>query len=183
MEAINRNTKDQLTMKPVEKRQIAWDLVKENPPTDHPDHLSIRDIISVVQGGVSLGTVNNMHEKWKEIKATGDAHLLKMDWAHARRWPAKEYDAEDWEETKRNAIYDKLVETGLAHEFSKYPELAMEALTRINSDWPEAMLRYVGSEVAELVLEQDKLEAEASRREALERVKRMRDNTDKMHTF
>jgi hypothetical protein len=108
----------------------------------------MRDIISAVNGAVSVGTVNNMREKWQAIKAAGNKDLLKMNWVHARRWPTKHYDAEEWEKTKTNWIYDKLVDTGLAQEFSKYPELAMEALTRINSDWPEALLSYVGPEAA-----------------------------------
>jgi|SRR5215813_4042698 len=181
--ALDRNTKDQLTMTVAEKREIAWQLEKENPPENHPAHLSIRDIINHLPGAVSEGTVKNMRSKWKEIKAAGDERLLKMDWVHARRWPAKNYDGDDWLQEKANAIYDKLVETGLAYEFSKYPQLAMEALTRINSDWPEAMLSYVGREAAEWVLEQYELEAEATRRELLERPHRIMMNVDKMHDF
>jgi hypothetical protein len=183
MEALDRNTKDQLTMTVAEKREIAWELEKENPPENHPDHLSIRDIINHLQGAVSEGTVKNMRAKWKEIKAAGDERLLKMDWVQARRWPAKYEDAEDWQREKVNAIYDKLVKSELAYEFSKYPELAMEALTRINSRWPEDLLYYVGREAAEWVLEQYDLEADASQRETLERSKRMMEDVDKMHRF
>jgi hypothetical protein len=162
MEALDRNTKDQLTMTVAEKREIAWQLEKENPPENHPDHLSIRDIINHLQGAVSEGTVKNMRAKWKAIKAAGDAHLLKMDWVHARRWPEKYHDAEDWQREKTNAIYDMLVDSGLAHEFSKYPDLAMDALTRINSRWPEDLLYYAGREAAEWVLEQYDLEPEVA---------------------
>jgi hypothetical protein len=38
-EGLNRNTQDQLTMTQAEKREIAWQLEKENPPLGH---LSIR---------------------------------------------------------------------------------------------------------------------------------------------
>jgi ParB-like nuclease domain len=183
MEALDRNTKDQLPMTQAEKREIAWQLEKENPPESHPDHLSIKDVINRLQGAVSEGTVKNMRAKWKEIKAAGDDRLLKMDWVHARRWPAKFDDAEDWLEDKKNAIYDRLVETGLAHEFSKYPDLAMEALTRINSQWPMDLLFYAGREAVEWVLEQYDLEAEASQRQRRERDEWLRNNVDKMHRF
>jgi hypothetical protein len=74
-----------------------------------------------------------------------------------------DHDAEDWQREKTNAIYDKLVDTGLAYEFSKYPDLTMEALSRINSNWPVAMLEYAGREAAEWVLEQYELEAKLER--------------------
>src|SRR5262249_3850508 len=161
MEALDRNIKDQLPMTDVEKREVAWQLVKENPPENHPDHLSKEDVRR--RTTASIGTINNMRAKWREIKAAGDERLLEMDWVKARRWPQPDYDAEEWVQEKTNAIYDRLVETNLAHEFSKYPHRAMEALTRINSDWPVAMLEYVGREAAEWVLEQSDLEAELKR--------------------
>jgi ParB-like chromosome segregation protein Spo0J len=175
MEALNRNIKDQLPMTQTEKREVAWQLVKEDRD------LSERDIARHTT--VSPGTAHNMRTKWKEIEAAGDEHLLKMDWVHARRWPAQLHDVEDWQREKTNAIYDMLVDSGLAHEFSKYPDLAMDALTRINSDWATELLHYVGREAAEWVLEQYDMEADASRREWLERSKRMRDDKDKMRTF
>jgi hypothetical protein len=159
MEALDRNSKDQLPFTQVERREAAWQLVKENPPENHPDHLSKEDIRR--RTTASIGTINNMRAKWKEIKAAGDERLLAMDWVKARRWPQPDYEAEGWLEEKKNAIYDMLVDTGLAYEFSKYPDLAMEALSRVNSDWPVAMLEYAGREAAEWVLEQYDLEMEA----------------------
>jgi hypothetical protein len=159
MEALD--IKDQLPMTDVEKREVAWQLVKENPPDNHPDHLSKEDIRR--RTTASIGTINNMRARWKEIKAAGDERLLEMDWVKARRWPVKDDDAEDWQREKVNAIYDLLVDSKLAYEFSKYPDLAMDALTRINSDWHVALLHYVGREAAEWVLEQYELEAKMER--------------------
>jgi ParB-like nuclease domain len=112
MEALDRNIKDQLPMTDVEKREVAWQLVKENPPENHPDHLSKEDVRR--RTTASIGTINNMRAKWKEIKAAGDKGLLMMDWVKARRWPVKDHDAEDWQREKVNAIYDLLVNSKLA---------------------------------------------------------------------
>jgi hypothetical protein len=138
MAALSGNSKDKLPMTRGEKFDAAWQLVKE-------ERLSKQQIVDT--GTAARGTVTTMRQKWRQIKEAGDERLRSMNWAQALRWtPAGEPPGgdEDWQEQKVQELVKRLVETGLATEFGKYPDMAMEAFSRINRDLPKKLVAEAG---------------------------------------
>jgi hypothetical protein len=93
-----------------------------------------------------------MRAKWREIKEAGDDRLLQMDWTQAQRWTrgSEQDDADDdWREKKVQQLLKRLVETGIATELGKYPDVAIEAFFRINPDLPSQLVYAAGPDAVD----------------------------------
>jgi ParB-like chromosome segregation protein Spo0J len=147
MAALDGNRKAKLPMTRAEKATAAWRLVRE-------DQLSKQAIADL--GLVSRTTVRDMRKKLREIIDAG-ADPAGMDWDKARRWkPGGTEDVDpypEWRERKVEELVQRLKETGLATELSKYPDLMMMAFAEINPELPATLASAVETDILEEVLD------------------------------
>jgi ParB-like chromosome segregation protein Spo0J len=147
MAALHGNRKAKLPMTQTEKSNAAWRLVKE-------DDLSKQAIADL--GLVSRTTVRDMRQRLREIIDAG-ADASDMDWDKARRWTPEgtegNADGTDWREKKVEELVRLLIESHVATELSKFPDLMMSAFAAINPELPAALAGYVETDVLEEVLD------------------------------
>jgi ParB-like chromosome segregation protein Spo0J len=147
MAALHGNRKAKLPMTQTEKSNAAWRLVRE-------DHLSKQEIADL--GLVSRTTVRDMRQKLRKMIDAG-ADPSDMDWDTARRWTPEgtEGNAEgsDWREKKVEELVRLLIESHVATELSKFPDLMMSAFAAINPELPATLAGYVETDVLEEVLD------------------------------
>ena len=137
---LTRNHKDKLPMTSAEKSEGAWRLVKE-------ERLNRPQIVGL--GLVSRSTVSTMKRTWDAIKDHNEARAAS--WAQARRWGEKRESDPDWQTKAAEALMKRLVETGIAKEMLKAPDIAALALEMLNATLPMALTMEWGPEVVEWV--------------------------------
>jgi hypothetical protein len=155
MAALCSNSKDKLAMSRVEKSNAAWRLVAEDRPqlTDlglayQRSQQQLTDL-----GLVSPSTIKTMRRQMHKIVEAGE-DPLSMDWERARLWPDKPdgYDP-DWRDEKVQELVQRLIDSGLATEFNKYPDFAVEALSQIAPGVCEAVIGGTDTDDLEEALE------------------------------
>jgi ParB-like chromosome segregation protein Spo0J len=147
MAALHGNRKAKLPMTQTEKSNAAWRLVRE-------DRLSKQAIADL--GLVSRTTVRDMRQKLREIIGAG-ADPAGMDWDKARRWTPEGTEAfndgSDWRKQKVEELVQLLIESHVATELSKFPDLMMSAFAAINPELPATLAGYVETDVLEELLD------------------------------
>jgi hypothetical protein len=137
---LTRNHKDKLPMTSAEKSEAAWRLVKE-------EQLNRPQIVGL--GLVSRTTATTMKRTWDAIKEHSEARAAS--WVQARRWGEKYESDPDWQTKAAEALMKRLVETGIAKEMLKAPDIAALALEMLNATLPMALTMEWGPEVVEWV--------------------------------